>query len=333
MNWKRLAFWAGMAVTFGCLYYAVSSMDVRKALFIAKNAHFGWIIPFMFANLAAVYFRALRLRHLTWGIKEIPAKSLFSAISIGLMGNMLFPMRIGELMQVYTIAKKENVSKSGIFATLVLEKTFDLIVILTILFLTLLLTEPSGISPETWNYVQRTGVGTAIIVAAATGALYWVAIEHSVSCRQLDKLMGLFPEKAANMLQPAIAKFRTGLRVFTSRKHAIGATLHSLTMWGMNASLYLLVMPLFGLPISIEMACMMMVLSGFSMLIPSSPGFVGPFHAAIILAMKMYGINGDVALGISIFLHAAIFFFSIALGLIFAWYERLGLSELRYAGD
>ena len=63
------------------------------------------------------------------------------------------------------------------------------------------------------------------------------------------------------------------------------------------------------------------------MLIPT-PGFVGPFQYAHVVALGVYGIPEAVAISLALLIHAGIFIAVLAPGFWFAAREHLGIRDL-----
>ncbi len=65
---------------------------------------------------------------------------------VGYMANML-PARAGEFIRAYLLSKKERISFSSSFATIFIERLFDLIVLL-LLIVWILLFMPEALAPK-----------------------------------------------------------------------------------------------------------------------------------------------------------------------------------------
>jgi uncharacterized membrane protein YbhN (UPF0104 family) len=69
-------------------------------------------------------------------------------------------------------------------------------------------------------------------------------------------------------------------------------------------------------------------------LIPSSPGYVGPFETGVKLVVDgALGVNSALALSYAFLVHAALFFPVTIIGLFVTWRERISFSQLRDADD
>ena len=72
------------------------------------------------------------------------------------------------------------------------------------------------------------------------------------------------------------------------------------------------------------------VLQAFGVLIPS-PGFVGPYQYAHVVALAVYGISEGVALSLALMIHTGIFIAVLGPGFWFAAREHVGLGEIEAA--
>jgi glycosyltransferase 2 family protein len=74
-----------------------------------------------------------------------------------------------------------------------------------------------------------------------------------------------------------------------------------------------------------------MLLNGFvnlATMLPSAPGYIGTFDAPAIALLTAYGVNGEMAAGYTLVLHAALWFPITLLG--FYYYLR---QPLRWGKD
>jgi len=74
----------------------------------------------------------------------------------------------------------------------------------------------------------------------------------------------------------------------------------------------------------------LIVMQGFGVLIPT-PGFVGPFQYAHVVALGVYGVPEAVAISLALLIHAGLFIAVLAPGFWFAAREHLGVRDLTQA--
>jgi len=105
----------------------------------------------------------------------------------------------------------------------------------------------------------------------------------------------------------------------------------SLGVWLTAALTYFVLMQAFPHPLpSLPFAAAMLVLCalGLSAIVPSSPGYIGVFHAATVLALSVFGIEKSLALSYAIILHGLNYVTLTALGAFYALRESISIWQL-----
>jgi uncharacterized membrane protein YbhN (UPF0104 family) len=74
------------------------------------------------------------------------------------------------------------------------------------------------------------------------------------------------------------------------------------------------------------------VLIAFSVALPSSPGYIGPFHAAVFAGVLFFlpDFDDSTAAGIAIVFHLAMIIPIILMGMFYLWKENLSFAELKH---
>jgi uncharacterized protein (TIRG00374 family) len=142
MSKKLLTFlqyliFAGLAVFF--LWLSLRGMDKTKwkQLNDALNrAHYWLLIPVLLLLLLSHWLRALRWRQLMEPLGYSPRKiNTFLAVIIGYFVNLGAP-RLGEVLKCTILARYEKVPAHKLVGTIVAERAFDVICLLTVFGLT-----------------------------------------------------------------------------------------------------------------------------------------------------------------------------------------------------
>ena len=68
-------------------------------------------------------------------LKNVDFNSTFSALIIGFFANNILPGRAGEFVRAYILGSKENIKKSFVLGTIVIERLFDIFTLLLFLLL------------------------------------------------------------------------------------------------------------------------------------------------------------------------------------------------------
>ncbi len=121
----------GLAIAFGALYYTLRNVSFEELVTSLKNAELIYILPGLALICLSYVTRAYRWQALLRPFKEIPVKEIYSPLMIGFMGSIL-PARAGEILRAYVVGKKHNITFSGAFSTIIVERLFDLVCLMAI---------------------------------------------------------------------------------------------------------------------------------------------------------------------------------------------------------
>jgi glycosyltransferase 2 family protein len=129
---KYLRFIASVLIAAVFLWLAlrnVSFQDLR--LTMGKLTYF-WLIPYLFVSLVSHYLRAERWKQLIEqeGVRT-SRMNLFSGVMLGYMVNYAVP-RLGEVSRSVFVGNREQISRTKLMGTVVLERALDLLVMLAL---------------------------------------------------------------------------------------------------------------------------------------------------------------------------------------------------------
>ena len=135
---KRWQFWVGILISAVLLYFALQKQNLglvwetlkNRALPVADPGDRGLFCGRLGARLALALPAATRS-------KTIPTTAMFPIVTIGYMGNNIYPARAGEVLRAVVLKRREGVPVSASLATIIVERVFDGVVMLGFVFLNL----------------------------------------------------------------------------------------------------------------------------------------------------------------------------------------------------
>ena len=123
--------WFAVLITAVCVWWSMRGVPLDEVFAAMARADLLLLVVLSVpAYIGAVWFRALRWRHLTNPVAVMPRGILYTATSVGFMVNNLFPLRIGEVVRAWVLARDQKVSASSILGTVFLERVLDIMCIL-----------------------------------------------------------------------------------------------------------------------------------------------------------------------------------------------------------
>ena len=107
------------AVLLLVLIYQIDAGEIKDAL---VNANYAYLAPSIVLYFIAVFFRTVRWRYLLSPLRQFPVRRLYPVVVIGYMANNLLPVRLGELVRSYYLARRENINTSSTLGTIAVER-------------------------------------------------------------------------------------------------------------------------------------------------------------------------------------------------------------------
>jgi glycosyltransferase 2 family protein len=318
----KLKFWLSMGIGLFFLVIAFWGQDFEAIGAALSSANYWWIFPALAAYFLGVGVRALRWHFLLSPIQKIPTRRLFPVVVIGYMANNVLPVRMGEIVRAYVLGRREGTRKTASLATIVVERIMDGITML--LFLVIVSFFVRLNSDLRWLEQLAGGVFLVAIIV-------FFAVAHSRSMMKRLESFGLrfIPAKLRPKVEGLADAFIDGLQVLKSWRDMLIIAGLSILAWVCEAGMYWLVALAFSnLGLSAAAIFMTLAVANLATLIPSTPGYVGPFDtAAKLVLVSVFGVAQGLALSYIIVLHMALLLPVTVLGFVYWIREHLSFSE------
>jgi uncharacterized protein (TIRG00374 family) len=328
VRWKVVV---GLLISAGFLLYALSQVDYPEVIKAFAQASYGWTIPMMITVIITMAIRAARWRWLLSPIKSLRFNTLFSSVMIGFMANNLLPARIGEVVRAISLSRKHSLSRSAVFATVVAERVFDSLGLLFVFFLTLLAID----YPDD---LKKAGLFALFLTFLLLIFLYLLKVKTDLAVKLIGDPIRLLSSKLSQKSESILRKFADGLSILTSPGSVVIIFLYSVFLWVFTGCAGYLIFIAFGLYPSLWAAFILLFVTVLAVSLPSSPGYIGTFHAACIIAFSLINslglfgqeVSNSVALSYSIILWSCQFFPITVVGLYYLRKEHLSFHEIKH---
>lgn len=297
-------------------------MDFRSLLAALSRTQYPWLVPAFGLLVGAMLARALRWRLLLQPVPDTQTGRLFNLLNIGYLVNNLSPLRLGDVLRAYLCAELERLSVVRTLSTVVIERVADTLAILLLLLVLL----PSVVLPA---YVARSAVGVALAAIAAAFALVFLALRGEWSLALFDCLAKRLPVFAHASLRRMVVSAREGSSALGSWRRAVAVLAWSLVIWLATAAQFHVVMRAAALQLPFTAALTVLCLTSLGMVVPSSPGYVGVFEYITVVALSLFAVGREVALGYALVLHGLSYLSLAILGAIGLWVEGYSYARVR----
>lgn len=316
--------WIGLAVSAVLLWVAVRGVSFDEVVAELARVRPAWLIPVVASIFVRFWLTAIRWQILLRPVKAIGVHRLFAVTLIGFMANNLLPARLGEFVRAYALGRAEGLPASLPFATIVIERVFDGFTLLMFLVGGLSFLRPSR--TLVWAAGLTCGLYLGVLVA-----LLLLRSGHGLAT--LGRLLDRLPGRAAPLARKLLESFRLGLDVFGDARALLATAALSVLIWVVNAAGVQATFAAFSLDLPPFAAFLLLGTIAVALVLPSAPGYVGPFQVGTVEGLALVGVPRETALSLSIVYHLANYVPITLVGLAYLSALNLTLGELRTASE
>jgi glycosyltransferase 2 family protein len=289
--------WLGVGVSVVFAWLAVRGAkpgEVRDALTAMEPL---WLLPAGLLLVAAFALRAVRWRSLFTPDSRPPLGDVVRALYVGYLFNAVLPLRAGEVARVVALRRRGRASLAETTATIVVERLFDVLSLLLLLFVMLPWLPSLGFEAAA-TALAATLVGVLAVSIAAV-VLYGERLA-AAAIRLFARLPRLSEERLSGPAEHVLRGL-AGLRTARMGLVAFGWTTLSWLVVGLG---FWLLQLAFGIELSPLAGLLVVIAIGLAMILPNTPGALGVFEGATVLALAAYGVDESAALSYALVLHA-----------------------------
>ena len=270
----------GLLISAFFLWYTFHNIPLNefRALRIAYPA---WILGVLCFTAASYTLRCVR-----WS-QMMPrnGRSLRAHFAVcarvlmtSLAANNILPLRIGDIMRIFTYSDDLGTAPSVILSTVILEKLLDIFV-LVLLFVSTV----GSIATPRLRFIANVS-----LAVSAVGLLILLVAARSLQA----PVQRLFIRLPASPLLKKIEHWITLALDATGRLGVAGSLLllfQTVIIWTCEGMIFLSAIRLLGLSVDGIAAWLAVSFANLSYLIPSSPGAIGPFELAVKTSLVNHG--------------------------------------------
>ena len=320
-----------LVLTVGLLAFFLRNANLSAVWAEMRAADPGLLILATVVTLSSYLIRAARWQALLRPLGRVRFSSAFETTVIGFAASVILPARAGEFLRPYLLARREQLSATAAFATIVLERLLDLATVLLLLGGFLLLFDP-GIGardPDSFSTVRAGGATAALAALAALGFLMVLAGHPDWLVRWAERVERWLPARAAGGVERMVRRFTEGLATVRQPRRLLAVLLLSIPLWLMIAVGIWCAALAFHMTVPFTGSFLIIAFLVVGVSVPT-PGAIGGFHAAFqVAATRFYGVPNDRAIGAAIVLHALSFLPVMLLGAAFMLREGLSFARVR----
>lgn len=318
---KKIPIAIGIIISIISIIWIARNFKIADIGSSLLSADYRYLIPVILLILLSFTIRSFR-----WGLlfnspKKPSNTSLFTSLMVGYLGNNILPARMGEFARVYVLNKQEGISKSYTLATVVVERICDLIMALLLLsFVLLLYPFP--------KWLQNAGVLVSAITLVALVFIIILNFRGEPMVTLLVKKMSFLPKHWLDTINHIGIEFIIGLSGLRNNQKLLSFLSLTTLIWAVELGILLCMAWAFYLPVTLSSILFVMIVTGLSTIIPSSPGYIGTYEFFTLAALSLIGITGNAALSFTIATHAITLIMSSIIGVICVIYTGVKITAI-----
>jgi uncharacterized protein (TIRG00374 family) len=311
------------------------NVDLTNVMSAIGRASPGWLafsLATMFLNLA---IRALRWQYLLEPLGRASFGSAFRATAVGFAASSVLPARAGEVIRPYFLARRESLSATGAFATIILERVLDTLTVLVLLmsFVLFFGRGQRAVEAPAFAAVKWTAVTAGAAAVGALVVLFVLAGDPERLGRAMQRLEEVVPSRLAGLIGRVAERFSRGLGAVRRPGRLLVALTWSFPLWLCICAGTWAAAEAFQLNVPFTGSFLLVALLVIGVAVPT-PAAIGGFHEAFrVGATLFFGAPESAAVGAAIVLHLFTIGPSLLLGLIFAAEVGLNFSSMRRLAD
>lgn len=323
----RIAVLFGLLISVVFLILAFQGLHPEAVLASLGAANVPLLIVAAVIFFPRVLVATWRWQFLLDVVGRVPMGALFRLVCIGYMGNNVYPLRAGEALRVYLLKRNHDLPVTPSLMTIVVERVFDGIVMLTFIVLSLLLVDVQS------DEIRTVASVAAPIFIGSIAAFVLLAMIPQWTQRLVERVTSFLPDAIGGAINGFAADILGVLAGLRSPAQLIGALVTSYLSWAFEAFIYWMVMWAFGLDLGYPVALLLVSTVNLAGLIPASPGQVGVYEFFASAVMMAVGVPQDTAVAFALTVHVVIWLPVTVAGFVFLVRQGMGWQSITRARE
>jgi glycosyltransferase 2 family protein len=263
-------------------------LDFRAMGAALATMSWRWAAAAAISNLIGIVVEATRWRFVMPPSSRASLLSTLRALLVGLVGNIVLPLKAGEGVRAVTVAKLGNVPMATAVTSVLLDRVFDFAAFPVFVALaSLIVTLPAP--------VLRFRFWAIVVLAIA--APVCAIIASYLHRRHRRSGVERHPDTLTRIIE--------GLSVFGERRRLLPAAGAALVAWLMRTMVIWCMLRAFDLSLPTAAAVTTLVVVNLSIAAVAAPGNIGVFELSAAGALALWGVVAENGVSFGLGVHAA----------------------------
>lgn len=320
-----------LVIGVGLVYWFFSRLDWASVGTHLKNARpLPLVLAAVLINLTLVV-RSIRWQALLAPIAKVSLNNLIAATAVG-FGGLFVIGRAAEIIRPTVLSLREKLQPSATFATILIERIYDTVTVVTAFALCLLFFELPPDQAASWQKVGGTKTfGTLLLSGIVTGVFILVLLRLKAGpiLTWVERQSTRLPKKLVQPILNFVKHLADGLSILLNLNALIVTIFYTLIVWGLISSATWLTLYAFGLNFSLKQIIFILGFGLVGSVVPTPGGSAGAFHAAAAKALEFLGTDPNLSASVAIVYHLIAFGPPFVMGLYYLIRHDISFDQLR----
>ncbi len=317
----------GLGVSAVAVHLLLQAVPLDRLIGIVVYAQ-AWVVGLA----AAAVLGSLLARAERWRFCFVPNprpvrfRSALGTLSISYLVSSIVPLRAGEVVRAVLFGRRESRPVLAAIGSIVLEKWFDFVA-LVVLFGGLL---TAGAVPQV---AMIAGMSAIIVAAGGLGVVVGLVVWRDVTLLLLRTFEIRLPWRLARRisLSSRVEQLSAPTDVLRHIQAWARLLVWSAVTWAFALATVWASACAVDVQLGLSAVAVVALVTSVGQAIPSSPGYVGVYHAATVVALSPFGVDPARALGVAVIAHMVSYGTLMLAGLVSLWAGGYGLGDIRSA--
>lgn len=292
----------GLIVSIIALFYFIHSIDFQELTNEIKQFDARYLIYGLTSLLLGYLIRIYRWSFiLSKTDKLIKFKDCIAPFMGSIALNNTLPLRAGDILRVLVFPNAMNISKTQSLGSIVIERLFDVLILITLLFIFL---------PHSFDEIS------SIINLPQLNFIY-IYIFTGIFLLILLRIIPAIYRSIKNFL---INFFKQNSYMIAPKKILV-MLICSVLIWIAEGGLFFFVLQGLDKNIDFFISLYLMAIVTLGTLIPSSPGYIGTFHFIAYSGLFFLVEDSSIAASFAVISHAALWLSTTVIGMILIFWN------------
>jgi uncharacterized protein (TIRG00374 family) len=295
-SWLKSAL--GYFFAAACLVWVFHDVDVRQVWPHIRNVDPWCVAIAILGNMLAYVCQGLRWSVLLRPVGRVTTAQSTQAIYAGLFASGVLPLKAGELVRAYIVARWLQVKMAAIIPSMLVERFFDGVWLALGLILTMIFV------PLPRNLLEAGDI-LGILLVIATGMLFYVIARPNKTITTTTTLSENRPfesegRKHFHWIGGTFDGVVSGLRAIGLSRYSGLAFAASSGLMLLQALSFWLVMYAYGLRLSFFVGAAIFLILHLGTALPNAPANVGSYQFFTVVGLTLFGVDKTYAAGFSV---------------------------------